>query len=389
MTAHWPLLVAVLTIMACTPEEIVPPIDTDTGNKIINANITENTIWYADTVYELSGRVAVINNATLTIQPGTIIKSQPGSGAAATSLIISRGSKIFAVGTVDKPIIFTSTADELHLDDTRVGVYSSPNIPSNVSGLWGGLIILGYAPISASTTESQIEGIPTSDMSGRYGGNDPQDNSGIIQFVSIRHGGTNIGAGNEVNGLTLGGVGSQTIVDNVEIVANQDDGIELFGGTVTVTNILVWNAGDDGIDTDQGWSGVIDNFAVVSPAGHCLELDGPEGTLIAAHVIRNGTIRANHNGIYSMDLINLDDNSRVTLQNINITDIRYGQTINRTQFTEGEVIFNNVQLNVPADSLSYYINGEITTGIYANNTQLCNALAFDWTWCSAAGALPE
>jgi hypothetical protein len=226
-------------------------------------------------------------------------------------------------------------------------------------------------------------------VSGRYGGNDPQDNSGIVQFVSIRHGGANIGAGNEVNGLTLGGVGSQTIVDNVEIVANQDDGVELFGGTVTVTNILVWNAGDDGIDTDQGWSGVIDNFAVVSPAGHRLELDGPEGTMIAAHVIRNGTIRANHNGIHSMDLINLDDNSRVTLQNINITDIRSGQTINRTQFTEGEVIFNNVQLNVPADSLSYYINGEITTGIYANDTQLCNALAFDWTWCYSAGALPE
>lgn len=110
------------------------------------------------------------------------------------------------------------------------------------------MIVLGYAPISADALTAQIEGIPPSDPNGLYGGDQPFDNSGVIKYVSIRHGGTNIGEGNEINGLTLGGVGSNTIIENIEIVANQDDGIEWFGGTVNVTNVVLWNVGDDAVD---------------------------------------------------------------------------------------------------------------------------------------------
>jgi hypothetical protein len=100
-----------------------------------------------------------------------------------------------------------------------------------------------------------IEGIPISEPRGVYGGYDDDDNSGILQYVSIRHGGTNIGEGNEINGLTLGGVGRQTIIDHVEVISNADDGVEIFGGAVNLANLAVSFCGDDAFDLDQGYHG--------------------------------------------------------------------------------------------------------------------------------------
>lgn len=100
-----------------------------------------------------------------------------------------------------------------------------------------------------------IEGIPVSEPRGVYGGYDDDDNSGILQYVSIRHGGTNIGEGNEINGLTLGGVGRQSIIDHVEVISNADDGVEVFGGAVNLSNLAVSFCGDDAFDLDQGYHG--------------------------------------------------------------------------------------------------------------------------------------
>ena len=176
-----------------------------------------------------------------------------------------------AEGTADAPIVFTSVADDLRPADIKNGVFYGTSLGNDVNGQWGGLLVLGKAPISAQNdsgddiTEAQIEGIPTSDPNGLYGGNDKADNSGVIKYVSIRHGGTNIGSGNEINGLTLGGVGSGTVIKNIEVVANQDDGIEWFGGTVSVDSVVIWNCYDDGLDTDQAWNGTVSNFIVVTP----------------------------------------------------------------------------------------------------------------------------
>src|SRR5690554_5538707 len=210
----------------------------------ITENITAEKKWSADTIYILGGRITVVDGASLTIEAGTIIKGEAGTGANATALLIAQGGKLFAEGTAEKPVVFTSIADELTPDDIHSGNVASPNLDPDINGLWGGVIILGKAPISASNESGdvsiiQIEGIPTSDQNGLYGGNLPNDNSGIIKYVSIRHGGTNIGSGNEINGLTLGGIGSETVIENIEIVSNQDDGIEWFGGTVNVTNAVV------------------------------------------------------------------------------------------------------------------------------------------------------
>ncbi|HET8858567.1 hypothetical protein [Marivirga sp.] len=353
----------------------------DNGNVVITDNITENTTWTSDNVYQLGGRIVVEAGAELTIEAGTIIKGEAGSQANASALIIARDGKLFANGTADEPIIFTSVADEI-----QPGQIASPNLDPTQNGLWGGVIILGNAPISASADEVQIEGIPTSDPNGLYGGTDAADNSGEIRYISIRHGGTNIGAGNEINGLTLGGVGSGTVIENVEVVANQDDGIEWFGGTVNVTNAVVWNAGDDGMDTDQSWSGTMDNFLVVTPTGHCFELDGPEGDVLldVQHTFSNGTVIASNDARQADELINTDENSGVILENIFITGIVEGQIINRP--SAANITYTNVILDVTTDLTNYIPAGAtVPAGIVAGTNAQADASVFaNWTWADVA-----
>ena len=376
---------------ACTGDDpIVDPNETD--NVVVTDNITANTTWTSDKVYQLGGRITVVDGATLTIEAGTIIKGEAGTGANATALLIARGGKLIADGTAALPIIFTSVADEIAPADITAGNFESPNLDPVINGLWGGVIVLGKARISASNdagdvSEVQIEGIPTSDLNGLYGGADDADNSGVLRYISIRHGGANIGSGNEINGLTLGGVGSGTTIDHVEVVANQDDGIEWFGGKVNVTNVLVWNAGDDAIDTDQAWGGSLSNLIVLNPVGHCFELDGPEGSFSAGHIIQNGTIVSSdpESGAVSEDLINVDANSIVALKNLYFTNVAEGQWINRV--TAAAVSFENININVPADSLASHVNGEVPAGVTAGGSPFADKSEFGWTWASKAGKL--
>jgi hypothetical protein len=335
----------------------------------------------------------VVNGATLTIEAGTIIKGEAGTGSNATALLIARGGVLMAEGTATEPIIFTSVADEISPENITAGNFASPNLDPDINGLWGGLLVLGKANISASNdngdvSEVQIEGIPTSDPNGLYGGSDDTDNSGVLKYISIRHGGTNIGSGNEINGLTLGGVGSGTIIENIEIVANQDDGIEWFGGTVNLKNAVVWNTGDDAVDTDQSWAGTLDNFVIIAPGDHNFELDGPEGSHIAGHTIKNGYVIANDFALerFSSDLINTDDNSIVNLENIFITDIREGQIVNRVVHTVGDVNFTGIVLDVPAENLADYLkDGVIPEGVTAGTSYTTDLSVFGWTWAKQAG----
>lgn len=353
---------------------------------VVAENINANTTWEKGKTYILAGRITVLDGATLTIQPGVIIKGQAGTGANATALLVARGGKLMAEGTEAEPIIFTSVADEI-----EPGQIVSPNLDPDINGLWGGVILCGKARISASNesgdvSEVQIEGIPTSDQNGLYGGNDDADNSGVLKYISIRHGGANIGAGNEINGLTLGGIGSGTVIENIEIVANQDDGVEWFGGTVNVKNVVSWNVGDDGIDTDQSWAGTLDNFVVVTPSGHSFELDGPEGSYEAGQTIKNGSIICSNEdqGLYSKDLINVDDNSIVNLENLYFTSVVEGQKINRV--TAAGVTFTDIMINVPEAELPEHVNGEVPAGVTAGGSSQADLSGLSWTWASKAGA---
>lgn len=343
--------------LTCEANEVLTAdcacVEINTSNVVrVTANVTANTTWTKDKEYHLATRVAVTNGATLTIEAGTVIKGEAGSGANATALLIARGAKLIAKGTAAEPIIFTSVADKI-----TSGQIESPNMDSGTNGLWGGLIVLGRAPISgAGGAEAvQIEGIPASDLNGLYGGTDANDNSGELTYISIRHGGTNIGEGNEINGLTLGGVGAGTKVENIEIISNQDDGIEIFGGSVNVKNVIVWNAGDDLVDCDQAWTGTLDNFICIlgADSDHGLELDGPEGTRTGSFTLKNGTLKGKGadmttNGEYA----DLRDKVTCTIENMYFfnfstsADFELDNAGVSDNWAAGNIIFKNLEFNV-------------------------------------------
>ncbi len=220
---------------------------------VTDADVTDGPLtWTADNVYILDGYVFVEAGGVLTIEPGTVIKglSSPTTADPASALIVSRGAKILAEGTASSPIIFTSSLDDLTLSD---------DLGPLDRGLWGGVVILGNAPggFKNEATEFNIEGIPTEGYGDKalYGGNDAADNSGVLKYVSIRHGGAAIAPDNEINGLTLGSVGLATTIEYVEIFANEDDGIEWFGGTVNGKYLVAAFCGDEAFDYDQSWDG--------------------------------------------------------------------------------------------------------------------------------------
>lgn len=240
--------IVLISFTSCIKEECnypeLPDIPSDYVELIdVGSGIGDRTL-YADSAYVLIGSVFVNEGQTLTIQPGTVVRGAPGQGENASALIVARGGKIMAKGTKDKPIIFTAEADDL------LG-----SVPDRTNGLWGGVIILGSAKLNTLPEVQQIEGIPTNEPRGEYGGSNDDDDSGVLKYVSIRHGGTDIGEGNEINGLTLGGVGSKTVLDYIEIFSNKDDGVEFFGGVPNLKHCIVAFVGDDAFDYDQGYRG--------------------------------------------------------------------------------------------------------------------------------------
>ena len=395
--------------MSCSSDDDGAVIPNDSEGQgtdtVLSGQITEDKTLTNDEIWELEGRVTVTAGNTLTIEAGTIIKAFAGSGANASALIIARGAKIMANGTTDNPIVFTSAADNIQLGQSFGG-----NLTENDRGLWGGLLVLGYATISVegNASETQIEGIPASDTNGLYGGNDNSDNSGEINYVSIRHGGAEIGEGNEINGLTLGGVGSGTSIANVEVVANVDDGIELFGGSVDVSNALVWAQGDDGLDIDQAYSGTVSNSVVVlgDISDHAMEIDGPEGSLEGSFTLNNITLIGNsstENGEYA----DYRSNAMGVSNNVfargfkESSDIELDNDGVATNYNDGKLSFGLWEIVLPSavenvqdlfvnkaetvpvtgygDNANAVINGSETVG--------ANLSDFGWTFADYKGAL--
>ena len=206
-----------------------------TATLTVSADITASTTWSG--VVLLQNKVYVKNNATLTIQPGTIIL---GDKLTQGSLIITRGAKLNAIGTASQPIVFTS--------NQGVGL--------RAPGDWGGVVILGLAKNNQPGGVANIEGIPpTTDT--QYGGSFDTDNSGTIKYVRIEFAGIALETNKEINGITFGSVGSGTTVDYVQVTLSGDDSFEWFGGTVNCKHIISYRAVDDDFDTDYGFRGKV------------------------------------------------------------------------------------------------------------------------------------
>ena len=375
------------------------PVTVVTKAGIIKANET----WTADKIYILGGKVVVDEGVTLTIEAGTIVKGAEGQGSLASALVVDQGGKLIAEGTAAKPIIFTSV-----LDNIQIGQKAGTNLSIADIGLWGGVIVLGKAPISVSgdVATKQIEGIPATDTFGQYGGTVATDNSGVFKYISIRHGGITIGADNEINGLTLGGVGSGTTVDHIEIVANQDDAIEIFGGSVNVTNILTWAQGDDALDFDEAWSGSIKNALVIMGTGSdsAMELDGPAGSAAteAGYTIENVTLKGAGT---SSKYADLRDGLIATMKNVlaygfsaeskvkvNGADSKTELANNRIKFLGWQVV---LPVGVTVANLIEGANAGDEVKFINNATSIASASAatvgattsvFSWTYASSKSA---
>ncbi|MBK8178341.1 MAG: hypothetical protein IPK67_05480 [Planctomycetes bacterium] len=258
---------------------------------LVNANIAVSTTWTANNTYNLQQQIYVLPGATLTIEAGTIIASDTGIGG---SLAVCRGAQIFVNGTAADPVIMTSKADVA----TWVG--GNPKTGAWREGVneWGNLTIMGNAyisenavvtntPVPNAANFANMEGLVAGPATDTYGGGNDDDDSGSISYLSLRYGGKVVGLNNELNGLSLGGIGRNTDLHHLEIMNNVDDGVEIWGGTVGIKHFSIWNIGDDSVDIDQGFRGklqfglIVQGYSANASQGsgvgdNLFEIDGAE-----------------------------------------------------------------------------------------------------------------
>lgn len=314
--------------------------------------IATSVILDCSKTWVLDKKIYVSSGKTLTIMPGTVIKGNTGTAANATALVIERGGKIFASGTEDCPIVFTATAD--NLDGT---------FPISTVGQWGGLVICGRAtnnltlaangPFQPGVGDGKlavadglgtIEGFATTASSYQYGANlsigetfNDDDNSGILRYVSIRHAGANLQVGGEINALTLGSVGRGTTIDHIEVTSFNDDGVELFGGTVNLKYISLLFGNDDMFDWDQGYSGKAQFIFGAKTADNTSSVDADNGFEMDADDQKSNLTPRSHPIIYNVTMIG-NTKSVLTSDNSGLA------AIEAKELTEGE-IYNSVFAN--------------------------------------------
>jgi hypothetical protein len=298
------VLFAILGLVSCQRElgGDDEPINTPLSTTL-TGNINTTTTLTADKVWTLKGYVYVTDGAKLIIQPGTKIISDISEKGA---LCIERGAQIIAEGTQAKPIVFTSGKAD----------------GSKEPGDWGGIVILGRAKTNR-TSEPTIEG----GIGRAYGGTLDTDNSGVLKYVRIEYAGIAAMPNSEINALTLGGVGSGTIIENVQTIYANDDAFEFFGGTVNAKNLYAFATADDDFDFDFGYTGTITNgvskrdpqFVDSGDAGNGVECDN-DGTGSGAQPVTHPKL---------LNMILVGPNTSTALSNHNV-GLRFRRG---TQFT--------------------------------------------------------
>ncbi len=381
-TAGWANFNPQVTVYAATTQTIAA------------GNITANTTWTKNNVYLLNGWVYVKDGATLTIEAGTVIRGDKTNKGA---LIVEKGGKLIANGTVTEPIVFTS--------NQAAG--------SRTYGDWGGIIICGKAPINVTGGSATIEG----GVGATYGGTDAADNSGSLQYVRIEFPGIAFATNNEINGLTMGGVGSATTLDNIQVSYSGDDSFEWFGGTVNAKHLIALRGTDDDFDTDYGYSGMVQfgltqrdpNVADAAGKSNCFESDNdgsgstntPFTTAIFSNVSSFGpkaTTSSTCSSFYQAG-INVKKNTKLqvynsllagwvngvkveaenTKTNMVNNDIKVRNTVISGIATGSEFIMSSVTSWTAADMLTWYNTTSFKNTINADNATLSVTDPFNQT----------
>ncbi|HMM10787.1 MAG TPA: hypothetical protein PKE03_01660 [Bacteroidales bacterium] len=304
----------------------------------VTGNITGNVTWTANKIYRLNGFVRVQDGAVLTIQPGTLII---GNRESKGTLIVQMGGRIIADGTADNPIIMTSE---------RAPGLRNP-------GDWGGLVICGRAKnniTEATGQPTELEG----GYGGFHGGNNDDDNSGILRYVRIEFAGVPINPNEEVNSLTMGSVGRGTIIENVMCAYGLDDAFEWFGGTVNAKNLISYRNLDDDLDVDLGYSGNV-QFALVIRGENLADQSGSNGFEVdnngsgsnaqpfTSAVFANVTVigpKSNRETPISLQFqhaAQLRRNSRISIYNSFLTGFPYGLYIDDDRAGSGQAFLDN------------------------------------------------
>ncbi len=351
---------------------VVNPPTGGTENTILEGRISENRTLKAANTYKLRGLVYVTNGAILTIEPGTKIVGENGKNGG---LIITRSSKIIADGTADKPIVFTSEA-------------ATPN-----RGDWAGLVILGNAPTNSSFNGAvgvgEIEGgVNNSDGLGLFGTpatqqQNPADNSGILRYVRIEYAGYAFLPDKEINGLTLGGVGNQTIIDYVQVSYANDDSFEWFGGTVNCKHLIAYKGLDDDWDMDNGFSGKV-QFGISLRDSSIADISGSNGFEVDNDA-SGSTLTPQTSAIFSnMTVIG----PRATLANSGNSNYRRAMHLRRNSSIS---IFNSIFMGWPTGLLVDASTGRATdlninsgTMVLANTILASNNTQFSYTASASA-----
>lgn len=321
--------------------------------------------------YILTSPLIMEDGTTLTITAGTKIKSSAGTNGY---IAIKQGAKINANGTQCNPIVMTSNA-------------SSP-----AAGDWGGVVILGKAPINAGDSATSEVGEFT------YGGSDASDNSGVLNYVRLEYTGAAINTESEFNGFSFYGVGNGTVVSNIEAYEGADDGAEFFGGTVNVDNIIITNAQDDSLDWTEGWSGTVNNVYIDqnTEGDHAIEADGNEDNN-AAEPFSNPTINnitmigaGSGNG---QEAVRLRRGTKVTMTNVWVQgydegfDIDDAQTASNNASGElnvNDVTFVDVNTRLKTDDNT----SSVTEATFFNgigNGTLTDVNTWGYCWSTVSG----
>ncbi len=338
---------------------------TDPQTIFLSGTFTEDLTLDANNTYKINGSLIMASGTTLTIPAGMTLEAL--AQGSDVYVAISQGAQIIANGTADNPIVFTSDA-------------SAPQ-----AGDWGGLIILGDAPINSvtgtATATSEIASLP-------YGGSDTSDNSGILRYVRVQYSGGSADGQSENNGISFYGVGNGTTVEYVQVYEGKDDGIEFFGGTVNVDYAVVVNAQDDSLDWTEGYTGTITNAYVLHGAEHDkgIEADGyntdignnssplfwSKPTVNNLTIVGNGSgtgneavrLRAGTQGIFNNVLLegfaegfDLDGDAGASSDNPTGTGVLNGD------LSVTDVTFTDVTLQVKNDTGDTFTDSDFLSGI--------------------------
>jgi trimeric autotransporter adhesin len=362
--------------------------------QVNNADIVGTVQWHNTNTYVLNNFVYVEAGEVLRIEAGTVIKGTQGTGANASALFVTQGGQIFAEGTPDNPIIFTSELDGTVGEQANVG---QANFGVLGSQLWGGVVLLGNAPLNsakdntgnaATPIHEVFEGLNDDQGTGgqflhRFGGTDGDDNSGVLRYVQIRYPGTTFFEDSELNGLTMGGVGRGTKIEYVEVLGSSDDGFEWWGGTVNTRYLVAAYCQDDSFDVDQGYEGKNQFWFVLQgaiAADHGGEIDGtlspgnpvPAGLPLGKWELLNATFVGNSDE----EVFQFSDNSRARIQNSIFSGFGEGiefKDDNLSAFNDGDVVVShNIWPNVGANLVVGATVGNdatVTAGIFGDSTK--------------------